>query len=322
MPANASFTDIIATSLQGYSGILADNVTKTNALLRQIEKKGNQNAATGRSIVQELEYDGNTNVMWYSGAEQFRIEQQETFSAAEFAYKQLIGSVVITGLEEIQNSGREAVHNLLKSRLRNLDKSMRNTMGSAIYGNGTASDGKAIGGLQLLVADDPTNTVGGIAGTVVNTNSETWWKNYVYDFSTNAVTPSATTIQHAMNLTWLSTMRGTDKPDVIVADHTYYLYYWESLQAQQRFTDDKGAGAGFTNIVYHGNVPVIPDDQCPASHMYFLNTDYLFMRPAKGVAFKPLPDKSSVNQDAIVMPIKWAGNMTVNNRARQGVICA
>jgi hypothetical protein len=62
---------------------------------------------------------------------------------------------------------------------------------------------------------------------------------------------------------------------------------------KQRFTDDKGAGAGFTNVVYMTNVPVIYDDQCPASHMYLLNTDYLFVRPAKGREFVPLGEKSS-----------------------------
>jgi hypothetical protein len=70
------------------------------------------------------------------------------------------------------------------------------------------------------------------------------------------------------------------------------------------------------------NVPVIYDDQCPTTSMYFLNTDYLYLRPAKGREFKPLGEKSSVNQDAIVMPVVWAGNMTCSNRKRQGLIKA
>lgn len=320
MPANSSFTDIVATTLQGYSGVLADNVTRHNATLRQLEKKGNTQVATGRSIVQELEYEENVNVMWYSGAETLAIQQSETFSAAEFAYKQLYGAVVITGLEEIQNSGREAVHNLLRSRIKNLDKSLRNVMASAQYADGTGSGGKEVGGLQLLVADVPTNTVGGIAGTVTNARSEAWWKNQVYDFSVASVTSSATTMQHAMNTVWLSSIRGSDKPDMCTADSVYYMNYWESLTPNQRFTDDKSAGAGFTNLVYQGNVPVIYDTAVPSQHMYFLNTDYLFLRPAKGRAYKPLPDKASVNQDALVMPIVWAGNMTINNRARQATI--
>lgn len=314
---NSSFTDIVTTTLQGYSGTLADNISNHNALMRQIERKGNMPTATGRTIVQELEYAENGTAMWYSGAEMLDISTSETFSAAEFNYKQLAGNVVITGLEEIQNSGREAVHNLLRSRVKNLEKTLKNTVATALYANGTGTDGKEFGGLQLLVADTPTNTVGGISG-----NTYSWWRNQTYDFSDLTITPSSTTIQEAMNTMWLATIRGADKPDIIVADSVYYKYYWSSLQAQQRFTDDKGAGAGFTNIVYHGNVPVIYDDQCPASHMYFLNTDYLFIRPAKGRWFKPLGDKASVNQDAMVVPMVLAGNMTISNRERQGVIKA
>lgn len=314
---NSSFSDIIATTLQGYSGELADNITNHNGLWRQIKRKGNMQTATGRTIVQEIEYAVNGTTMWYSGAETLDISAQDTFTAAEYNYKQLAGNVVFTGLEEIQNSGKEAVHNLMKSRIRNLEKSLTNTLATALYADGTGTSSKELGGLQLIVADVNTNTVGGISGS-----ANTWWKNYVYDFSTNSITPSATTIQHAMNLTWINTIRGADKPDMITSDSIYYVYYWESLTPNQRFTDDKGAGAGFTNLVFQSNVPVIYDDQAPASHMYFLNTDYLFVRPAKGREFKPLGEKASVNQDAIVMPVVWAGNMTCSNRARQGVICA
>ena len=183
--------------------------------------------------------------MWYSGAETLDISPTETFTAAEFNYKQLAGNVTITGLEEIQNSGKEAIHNLLKSRIRNLEKSMKNTIATALYANGTGSSSKEVGGLQLLVADIPTNTVGGISG-----NSYPWWKNYVYDFSDNTETPSTTTIQHAMNLSWINTVRGSDQADIITADANYYLLYLEIADAHQRFTDDKGAGAGFTNLVF------------------------------------------------------------------------
>ena len=70
------------------------------------------------------------------------------------------------------------------------------------------------------------------------------------------------------------------------------------------------------------NSPVYYDDQCTATAMYMLNTDYLFLRPAKGREFTPLGEKASVNQDAMVLPVVWAGNMTVSNRARQGIIQA
>lgn len=314
---NSSFTDIITTTLQGYSGELADNITNHNALLRQIERKGNGNVATGRSIVQELEYSENGTVAWYSGAETLDISASETFTAAEFSYKQLAGNVVITGLEEIQNSGREAVHNLLRARIRNLEKSMKNTVATALYATGTGNDGKEFGGLQLLVADTNTNEVGGI-----NASTYAWWRNYVYDFSTLSITASATTIQTAMNTAHINVVRGGDKPDICTAGQTYWLHYLQSLQVNQRFADDKGAGAGFTNLTFMGNLPVVYDDQCSATRMYMLNTDYLFLRKAKGRWMRPAGDKASVNQDAMVMPMYAAGNMTVSNRSLQAVICA
>jgi len=313
---NSSFSDIITTTLQGYSGTLADNITNHNALFRQINKKGNKTPATGRSIVQEIEYAQNSTVMYYSGAQTLDISPTDTYTAAEFVYKQLAGSVVITGLEQIQNSGKEAVHNLLKSRMRTLEKSLQNTLATSLYADGTGSGGLDLGGLQALVADTNTNTIGGISAS-----SQTWWQNYVYDFS-SVVSASATStnIQHGMNTTWINVIRGSDKPDIVTADSFMYIAYLESLTPNQRFMDDKGAGVGFTNLVYHGDVPVIYDDQCPSHHMYFLNTDYLFVRPAKGREFVPLGEKSSVNQDALVMPVVWAGNMTVSNRKRQGVM--
>ena len=73
-----------------------------------------------------------------------------------------------------------------------------------------------------------------------------------------------------------------------------------------RAADDKGAGAGFNSLMFNGNIPVIHDDQCPDSHMYFLNTDYIFLRPAKGKEFKPLGERASINQDAMVMPVTTA----------------
>ena len=223
---------------------------------------------------------------------------------------------MISGLEQVENSGSEQIFNLLKSRIRNLEKSLKNTMATALYADGTGTDSKELGGLQLVVPGTVGNTVGGI-----NSGTYTFWQNQVYDFSTAGVTASATTIQTAMNTLWLSTIRGADRPDVIVGDTNYFGFYWSSLQTNQRFTSDESASAGFMNLMFM-DAPVYYDDQCPANKMYMLNTDYLFLRYAEGREFVPLGEKASVNQDALVMPVAWAGNMTVSNRARQGIIQA
>ena len=313
---NSTYTEIVTTTLAGYSKTMADNVTNNNALLRHIDSNGNKSPATGRTIVQELEYATNSTTKWYSGYEVLDTSTSNVFTAAEFNYKQLAGNVVISGLEQVENSGPEQIFNLLKSRIRNLEKSLKNTMATALYADGTGTDSKELGGLQLIVPGTVGNTVGGI-----NSTTYSFWQNQVYDFSTEGASASATTIQTAMNTLWLACIRGADRPAVIVGDTNYFGFYWSSLQSNQRFTSDESASAGFMNLMFM-DAPVYYDDQCPSNKMYMLNTDYLFLRYAEGREFVPLAEKASVNQDALVMPVAWAGNMAVSNRARQGIIQA
>ena len=304
-------------AIDNYSDQLADNITNHNALLKFINSKGNKTPADGGvTILQNLEYAQNSTVKWYAGYEALDVSAQDVFTTAQFNWKQMAGNVVISGLEQIQNSGASQKHDLLKSRIRNLEKSLKNTFATSLYADGTGTNGKDLGGLQLLVADTVTNTVGGI-----NANTYSFWQNQLYDFSVQSVTAGADTITLAMNTLWLLCIRGADRPDFIAMDSVYFNYYWQSLQAGQRFAGEKSAAAGFMNLMYM-DAPVVYDDQCPASHGYFLNTDYLFLRPAPGREFKALKEKASINQDAIVLPVVWAGNMTTSNRSLQGVMHA
>ena len=60
----------------------------------------------------------------------------------------------------------------------------------------------------------------------------------------------------------------------------------------------------------------------PANHMYFLNTDYIHFRPHRDRNMVPLDpgERFSVNQDAMVKLIGFAGNMTLSNARLQGVL--
>lgn len=319
--ASPNLSEIVTTTLRNRSRKLADNVTNNNALLMRLKQRGNQRTFSGgRNITQELEYAENSTFKRYSGYETLDISPSDVMTAAEFDIKQAAVAVSISGLEQLQNSSKEQMIDLLESRIKNAERTMMNNIASDIYSDGTADGGKQIGGLQLLVADDPTTgTVGGI-------NRATWsfWRNQIYDFSANSATPGSDTIQAAMNDLYLNTSRGADHVDLIVADNTYFNYYWTSLQAQQRFTNDKLAAAGFDNLKFMGADVVFDGGQggaCPANRMYFLNTDYGHWRPHRDRNFVPLsPDRYATNQDAMVKLIGWAGNMCLSNASLQGVI--
>lgn len=319
--ASPNLSEIVTTTLYNRRKKLADNVSANNALLQRLERKGKRKPFSGgRQIVQEIEYGENSTFGWYSGYDPLNISPSDVFTAAVYDIKQASVAVSISGLEELQNSGEEQMIDLLEGRISNAEKTMRNQMSAAVYGDGTAAGGKAIGGLQLLVSDAGTGTVGGI-------NSGTWdfWQNVTFDATTDGgAAASAANILSYMNRIWLQLVRGTDKPDLIVADNNYYRYYMEALQPQQRFTSADMAEAGFESLKYMSADVVFDggiDGSAPTDHMYFLNTDYIYMRPHSKREYVPLsPERFSTNQDAMVKLIGWAGNMTTSGRKFQGVL--
>lgn len=320
--ASPGLDEIVTTTLRYRSGKLRDNMSKNIALLSRLQDKENiAPVSGGRSIVEELEYAENSTFMYYSGDETLNVGSSDVFTSAEFEWKQAAVAVKINGLELLKNSGREKVIDLLEARIKNAEKTMLNNLSTGVYSDGTGTGGKQIGGLQLLVSDAGTGTVGGI-----NSSTYSFWQNAVYDFSANGVAASALTIQDAMNSLYLSISRNRDVPDLIVADNTYFGYYWKSLQAIQRVTDDKMASAGFQTLKFMG-ADVVYDGgfsgTAPSAHMYFLNTNYIKFRPHRDRNMVPMnPDRFSVNQDAMVKLIGWAGNLTCSNRSLQGVIVA
>jgi hypothetical protein len=320
MPGNVNFNNVLATTLENRMGELADNVTKNNALLKRLNERGNRRPVSGGTkIVEEIAYNESDKV-WYSGYDTISFTNPQVFTAAEYAWKLLAAPVGISGEELLQNSGKERVIDLMEAKIDNAEITLRNAMSAGLYSDGTGSSGKEIGGLKFLVADDPTSgTVGGINRA---TSGNEFWQNYAKVYDT-ALTKD--TIYGAMNTAFLSCSRGTDKPDLIVADDTLYTLYESSLIPQQRFTDAKLAEAGFTTVKFKG-ADVIYDGgiggYCPKGHMYFLNTKYLKLRPHRDRDFKLIGDRNrvAINQDAIYAIIGWAGNLTMNNAKLQGVI--
>ena len=302
--ASPNVSEIATTTLRNRTGKLADNVTNNNAILSRMNRRGTiKPVSGGRTILQELEYAENVTYQRYSGYEVLNISPSDVFTAAEFDWKQIAVNVTMSGLEQLQNSGVDAIIDLLASRIKNAEKTMQNGVAEDLYSNGTASGGKQIGGLQLLVADDPTTgTVGGI-------NRATWsfWQNQKFAATADGGSAaSAANIVRFMNTLYRQCSRGTDKPDLILCDDNYFGFYESALQDIQRVTNPNEADAGYVSLKYKGTDVVYDGGHggaCPDNHMYMLNTGYIHWRPHKDRNMVPLEEVRSINQDAMVKPI-------------------
>lgn len=315
--SSLNLSEIVTTTLRNREKEIANNITNHNALLNRLESKGNiKTAGGGRTLAQPLMYAENSTVKWYSGYDTFTLGAPgEVIDSAEYDWKQLGGFAVISGLEAIKNQGKYAALNYMEARIEVLKESLRNAAGLAMFADGTGTSGKEFGGLQLLVADDPSaaGTVGGI-----DQQANAFWRNQINDLSAAAAT-TKDNIRGYMNLMWLNCIRGGNKPDLIVCDANMYNVYEESLQENIRYKDSKMADAGFEAIKYK-TADVVYDANCPANHMYFLCSDYLYMQRAPGRWFSVDTKRTIQNADYDAVPVWLAGNLTCSNRSRQGLI--
>jgi hypothetical protein len=324
-----SVTDIVATTIESRSKQIADNVTNNNAALAYIKDKGNVKTVSGGSeILEELSFAENGNGGFYSGYDLLPVAAQDVISAARFVLKQAAVPIVMSGLEGLQNSGKEQMIDLLDSRITVGESTMANILSSGFYGDGTGAGGKAITGIDAAVPS--AGATGRVAtGTYGGIDRVTWafWRPY---FSLMAAAATKDNIQAAMNDTWANLVRGMDRPNVIIADNFMWGVYLASLQAIQRFTDPNSAKLGFPTIkfmdcdvVLDGGIYFASSSWgtgAPAKTMLFLNTKYLKWRPHAQRDMVPLsPNKRyAINQDAEVTILAWAGNLTCSGQYFQG----
>ena len=322
MAVSPNLSEIITTTLRNRSGKTADSVSKNNALLHRLQRRGKiKPVSGGRTIVQEIQYQENTTYKRYAGYDLLNIQPSDVITAAEYDWKQAVAAVSISGLEELQNRGDARIIDLLEERIENAERTIKNNIALDCYSDGTADGGKQIGGLKLLLSTSPTSgTVGGI-------NRALWpfWQNKAWSALTNGgAALSSANVQSNMNSLYLQLVRGTDKPDLIVADNGFYGFYLASLQTIQRITSNEMAEAGFVNLKYMNSDVVLDGGYgggAPTNTAYFINSEYLFFRPHKDRNFAPIGgERINPNQDAVVKLLGWAGNITMNNAFLQGVL--
>ena len=252
MPSpNATFTEMVTTTFRNHSGKLSDNVSKNNALLNRLKKKGQiKTKSGGYSIVQELDYAENGTYQRYSGYDTLNINASDVLSAAEYPWAQVAIHVTASGRELRMNSGKEAMINLVKSRITNAMRTAANNFSIDLYSTGALTN--QVNGLGALITTDGLGTVGGIPASTY-----TFWRNQFVEIAgTNAFTGTTelpTNIVSGMNKLWLRTTRGTDKTDLVVLTHDFYVGYEGSLQQLQRYASADMAAAGFESLksVYH-----------------------------------------------------------------------
>lgn len=314
---NATFTEMVTTTLRNHPSMLSDVVSKHNALWRRMNMKGNiKRLDGGYQIVEPLDFSENSTYQRYSGLDTLNVGQSDVLTAAQYEWVQAAINVVSSGRELRMNSGREQIINLAEARVKNAMRTAANYMSIDLYSDGALPN--QMGGLQLLIQSNGQGTVGGI-----NSANYDQWRNQFKE-AAGTGTISKSTIKGEMENVYLNCTRGADHPDLIVASNDFFSFYWEALSDLQRYTNSESeATAGFRSLRFN-DADVIHDINSnfgsTAERMYFLNTDYLGLRVHRDANWTVMDEKVSVNQDGVVIPVLWMGQLVTSNRKLQGIL--
>lgn len=324
---NSSFAnDVINLSLRNTRKVLADNFTSHSVVLDSIEKAGGVERKSGGYEIQEpLRYAGNTTIKSYTGYEPFDLLPEEHTTSATYSWKQIGGTVSISGIEAFKNSGREQLLSLVKGRMDSLTDSFYEEVDDQLVGDGTGNGGKDIGGLALLVEEGgATSVVGGI-----DSSTYSWWANQSLDFNTTYSAASFGTTNsgqsdtnglNAFRQMLYDCTRKRERPNLILTTADVRAEFEAVTETHYRTQSLKAAELGFDDSVKFSGIPVIWDANVPAGTAWFLNTKFLRFIIGKGHDFKMSGFEAPIDQDAKVAKIHLYCALTTNRRAAQGVI--
>jgi len=311
--AEPTVNQLVATTLANYHNEFADNVANSNAVTALL-KMGDRIRTVdgGKQISAPLTYAEET-FAWYTGTDLLSRALKETISEADYAPANAVASVTLSGPDLAKNRGKERILNLLEGKLENAQVTMNNNITKAVYSDGTLA--KSFAGLKAFVTDDGTGIVGGI-------DSSTWtfWKNQFQSVA-RATGLQYPALKAGMNALWMKLIRGTEKPDLVLADAEVYSIYESGLQENQRYADAKLGALGFETLKYKTAAIVFDGAATGLVGGYMINTKYMKLEVYTGRNFEALdlPDQTP-DMDAVTRHIAFMGAMTLSNRAMQGRI--
>jgi hypothetical protein len=344
---------LLSTTLSAYRKTLVDNIFKDSAFLAKMRMEGGVKKQDGGERIQTpLLYGSNDTVKTHGGYDVIATTPQDGITTSFAEWAEVAGTITISRKEERQNSGEGRLLNLLESKTKQAEMSMREKLNGDLVRGAVSSAtfvpdtsfGGSLGLLPLgyflrkLNATAPTT-----GGNVGNISSATnaWWrhKTAVLDSASpdtgNSFAQAVTTyagLKAALYRMYNHCSRGSGGfPDIVVCDQVTFETYNNALDQQVRYADTKMATMGFDTIKLRGATmlwdEVTPDiDNGTAAitsgTAFFLNTDFYNLIVDSQTDVITTPFVEPENQTAKTAKILFMGNASVSNLRKLGVCYA
>jgi hypothetical protein len=256
----------------------------------------------GEKIRTMLEYNKSHSGA-YGNTTKIPQSKVDILNAARFRWAGYYAANTIDLDEQVQNNGKAALVDLVFAKLRNIQKTIRDDMGTDVYA--AAADSNSLLGLGDLFNDTSSTAYGSIK------------EDDMADWKANLIETS-----EAISFSVMQKIRRTakigqnkeNKPNLYITTDVLKDGFERTLQTQARYADVNLVNAGFDNVLF-GGVPIVADDKQASGYMDALNLRNLSLKTHSKYQFtKPKWEYSKDQPDTLTANVRWIGQMVCNNR--------
>lgn len=313
------YTELVASTLEKIEADLVDQIFTKHPTL-DIFKQYSKSYA-GRELVLNIEAaeDDNTVVTDRSGS--FDLDKSpDIIGAAVYGWSRPYVSKVRVEWQTLQqNTGKEAIVNLLEAHVENVKRSHAKRLVAGLHKAGSAVDtASEFNSLDLLVGNSDVNpTVGGITAA----DSDHYWN------STRLTIPvegeaGGQTIRKAFRTlrNELLVSTGNDAEVThIIAGRKIFEEFEDSFDDKIRYVDFEKGQTRFRGI-YDGDIEVRLDPDCPEDRAYFLDVSTWRFGHLNGNFMKVQPAQPITGTLDFITPIASVLSLGVNSRRNNGLL--
>lgn len=346
---------LLSTTLTAMTTTIADNIFKDSAFLSALREFGGVKMQNGgERIGMPLMHGRNSTIRSYSKFGQLDTTPQEGVTTAFYEWREIGGTISISRKEERQNSGEAAILDLLQTKIKQAESSMREELNSQLIlgsvssatfvpevGSNGASGLNPLGWFfRKLSGTDPVagGNVGNISAAATNDEGNTFWLHQTGaadgggDAGTD-VSLSVTTyagmkviVRRMYNL---CSKGSGGAPNLLLGDQVSYETYENSLEGQVRFATTKLGELGFDSVKVRGAEfiwdEVVPDVDTGTAAItkgtiFYLNTNNYKLVIDSETDIVTTPFIEPENQTAKSAKILFMGNAACNSLRKNGVL--
>ena len=258
----------------------------------------------GLTLDQPLEVGaGNSGV--YGPSTVISATRKEIYNMAKYPWGAYYASNSIDLDDQRKNNGESAIVKLVKGKLENINKTLKEKMAAGIYLDDIVDGVQGFNGLAALFNTNAAVAYGGITA-----NQYAPWAAKV---DTDAVVGNFAGFQKIRRLATTDT-NAEGMPNLYLTTQLLRDAFEASLQTLVRYSDKKMVDAGFSNILFD-SAPVVADLAQTASRVEALNTRKLRFVSHEDYNFtKPEWRADRLQPDSMVADIRWSGQLTNSDR--------